>query len=676
MDNNDKEMFIEMYIFENNKLMDQLEQSLLSSEQVGFNKDSLEEIFRIMHTIKGSSNTMGYEYIGKLAHTIEDILDFLRGNIKLNYNKETLYNLLLEGMDAINNETSMLQNGKEMSNNFSDLISRFSVYLTKIKEKNEVLTNKDNNEDLEGDNYIELIGEKYQEVDYDEKNKIHTYYAKVSFMKDCAMKNIRAFEIIHNIKKKVEIKEHIPYKLENTENENLIKNKGFQVIFQSKMLKNEVIDLIENSSYYLDKLELFVVKSIDGISDKTLKSNVNEHLEKDFSSNNPNKKVEIIGVNVEKLDKLMDITSEIIITEAILIQNPDLSGLKLRNFKKTARHFNKITNELQDIVMSIRMVSLSATFNKLKRLTRDMAQKLDKKVRVEVLGEKTEVDKNIIESITDPLIHLLRNSIDHGIEDPDERIKNNKEKVGILKLEAKNVGGEVWISIEDDGKGLNKEKILSKAIELKMIEKNTEISDKEIYSLIFKPGFSTKEKVSEYSGRGVGMDIVMKNIEKIFGTIDVESEQGKKSIFTIKIPLTLAIIKGITVCVGNSKFTAPVDSIEEVIILKEENIVKYPDGSEIVKIREKFYNLVKFGEKFNVKAKTSDLTKGTTLLLNSRGNKVCLFVDELIGEQQVVVKPLPKYINNVEGIAGCTLLGDGTISLILDIETISKLTLN
>jgi two-component system, chemotaxis family, sensor kinase CheA len=205
-----------------------------------------------------------------------------------------------------------------------------------------------------------------------------------------------------------------------------------------------------------------------------------------------------------------------------------------------------------------------------------------------------------------------------------------------------------------------------------MVDENVELNTNEIYSLIFKPGFSTKDEANEYSGRGVGMDIVLKNIERIFGTIDVESEQNEKSIFTIRIPLTLAIIKGITVCVGESKFTAPVDSIEEVIILKEENIVKYPDGSDIIKIRGNFYDLVKFGEKFHIKTDVIDLTKGTTLLINIRGNKLCLFVDKLIGEQQVVVKPLPKYINCVEGIAGCTLLGDGTISLILDLEAISK----
>jgi two-component system chemotaxis sensor kinase CheA len=666
MNDNEREMFVEMYIFENNKMMEELEQWLLSSEQDGFTQESLNEIFRIMHTIKGSSNTMGFENIGKLSHTIEDLLDFLRGNIDLEYDKKELYDLLLDGMDALNLETSKLQNGEVIDTDFSELIKKFKAYLEKINSKK-----KDINIEISKQKEEELLGIKYKKIDFDINSSEHTYYAKVFFIDDCEMAHLRAFELVNKIKNSVRIKEHIPFKFDSSENEKLIKRKGFQLIFQSNMTKDDIVDLIEENSFYLKKLDLFVVKDIENINDYIdLKD---KNYDKSKITNKNNKKVEIIGVNVEKLDKLMDITSEIIITEAILTQNPDLDGLKLRNFKKAARQFNKITNELQDIVMSIRMVSLSATFNKLKRLTRDMASKLDKKVQIEVVGEKTEVDKNIIDSISDPLIHLLRNSIDHGIEPPEERFKKGKKEIGNLKLEAKNVGSEVWISIEDDGKGLDTNKILEKAVRQGLVSDDENLDKKRIFSFIFKPGFSTKDTASEYSGRGVGMDIVKKNIERIFGNIDVDSEVGKGTIFTIKIPLTLAIIKGITVKVGESKFTAPVDSVEEVIILEEENIVSYPDGSQIIKIRENFYDIVKLSEKFNIKSKVGSLTEGTTLLVNARGSKMCIFVDELIGEQQVVVKPLPKYIDYVEFIAGCTLLGDGTISLILDLEALSKI---
>ena len=259
----------------------------------------------------------------------------------------------------------------------------------------------------------------------------------------------------------------------------------------------------------------------------------------------------IISVNVTKLDKLMDLVGELVISEAMVTQNPDIAGLTLDNFQKAARQHRKIISELQDVAMSIRMIPLSATLQRINRIVRDMSRKLSKEVRLEITGEETEVDKNIIERISDPLMHLVRNSVDHGIEPAEERKKKGKPEAGTITIEAKNAGGDVLIIVKDDGRGLDKESILKKARANGLINKpETELTDKEIYSYIFLPGFSTTEEITEFSGRGVGMDVVAKNIADVGGTVSVDSTPDEGTTITLRIPLTLAIMGGMIVRVG------------------------------------------------------------------------------------------------------------------------------
>jgi two-component system chemotaxis sensor kinase CheA len=367
----------------------------------------------------------------------------------------------------------------------------------------------------------------------------------------------------------------------------------------------------------------------------------------------------------------MDLVGEMVIAEAMVIQNPDLRGLALGNFTKAARQLNKITTDIQDMVMSIRMVPLSATFTKMHRIVRDMCKKLDKEVHLEILGEETEVDKNIIEHISDPLMHLVRNSIDHGIESPEERLAKGKAKIGTITLEAKNAGSDVLIIVKDDGKGLNKEKILKKARENNLLFKNEEdMTDKEIFNLILLPGFSTKETVTEFSGRGVGMDVVTKNIEAVGGSLSVDSVAGKGTVITLKIPLTLAIIDGMNIKVGKARYTIPTISIKESFRPKEGDIITDPDGNEMIMVRGQCYLIRRLHEVYKVKTDITKFTDGIIIMVEQDEKTVCVFADELLGQQQVVVKALPQYIQNLKktrGLAGCTLLGDGSISLILDV---------
>lgn len=294
----------------------------------------------------------------------------------------------------------------------------------------------------------------------------------------------------------------------------------------------------------------------------------------------------MISVNTDKLDKLMDLVGELVISEAMVLQNPEVKKLDMEGFRKDVRQLQKITNELRDLAMSIRMVPLSMTFHRMNRIVRDMSNKLNKEVELEIIGEETEVDKNIIDLISDPLMHIIRNSIDHGIESVDERLAKGKPKAGKIVLEAGNTGGDVWINVIDDGNGLDKGEILKKAKERKLLNlSDRNYSDKEIYSFIFHPGFSTREQATEFSGRGVGLDVVQKNMEKLGGTVVADSMQGKGTIITMRIPLTMAIIDGMLVKSGKSIYTIPTISIKEFFKADKENVIVDTNGNEMIMVR-------------------------------------------------------------------------------------------
>jgi two-component system, chemotaxis family, sensor kinase CheA len=358
----------------------------------------------------------------------------------------------------------------------------------------------------------------------------------------------------------------------------------------------------------------------------------------------------------------------------MVTNSADLKGLNLPNFSKSARMLNKITRELQGISMSIRMMPLEGLFNKMKRLVRDVSIKMKKKVNLIVKGQETEMDKNVIDEIADPLVHILRNAIDHGVEIPAIRAEAGKQETGTVKLSARYEGNEILILVEDDGAGIDRDVILAKAEEKGILKVAPEtMSDRDVFALIFEPGFSTAAVVTDISGRGVGMDVVKKNIEKLKGRVTIDSVLGRGSRFTLRIPLTLAIMEAMVIRIGDAKFALPLLAVKESFRPDMNNISNTMDGLEVVRVREDVLPIYRLHELFNREPSTRLIEEGILIIIEYREKQVCVFADEIVGQQQAVIKGLSGYIGKVTGITGCMILGDGEIGLIIDIEGIVEM---
>ena len=378
-----------------------------------------------------------------------------------------------------------------------------------------------------------------------------------------------------------------------------------------------------------------------------------------------------IRVDLDKVDKLVDLVGELALAEMMVVQNPALLGLEAEEFDRAVHHLDRVISELQYVSMSLRMMPIASTFRKLIRLVHDLSYKSNKSVKLITVGEDTEVDKTVVDLIADPLVHMVRNSVDHGIEPPEDRKIAGKNETGTVTIEAKHEGGEVWIEISDDGRGLSREKILKKAHQMGLVSGDgAELKDEEVYKLILEPGFSTADKITEVSGRGVGMDVVKRNLEKINGHVDIATVPGKGSKFTLRIPLTLALMDGMLVQVGQTRYIVPLLSIRECIRPRHEDITVTMDGQEIVRVREDLIPVVRLHLLHNIQPEYSALEDALLLMVEHRGTCFCVMVDAVLGQQQAVIKGLSDYVGNVRGVSGCTILGDGTVSLILDIGSL------
>lgn len=689
---------LEIYLHENSQLLEQLEQCILECEEANvFSSAAIDVIFRIMHTIKGSSTMMGFDNIAALSHVIEDLFAYIREHQPRVTDYSALSDLVLQGGDSIKLELYKIRQGDSPDGDCAPLMGSIRHHLEELKHRH------DGGRDAP-------VSKQADSGSLDESTALAAHGARLKavlfFDDDYNMENVRAYQVVHSLKEWTEHFSYWPDDIEsNLDSAGIIKEQGFQLFFrngesaetitaylsQAPCLKHLEIseytargDLPE-TALLADSMPEVILESNSAIEPPLVEERPSpgasgvasfppeesQSLAKPPVSTATTQQSSFISVNLTKLDELMDLVGELVIAESMVTQNPELAGLELEQFRKAARQLRKITGEIQDKVMSIRMVPLVNTFQKMHRIVRDMCRKQEKLVRLQLVGEDTEVDKNIIEHISDPIMHLVRNAIDHGIEVPDERAAAGKNETATLTLEAKNVGGEVLILVRDDGRGLNREKILQRARERRLIfREEAEMSDRDIYNLIFLPGFSTKEVITEFSGRGVGMDVVLRNIESVGGSVSVDSAAGEGTTITIRIPLTLAIIDGMNVKVGRSRYTIPTTAIKESFRPDRSSVVVDPEGNEMVMVRGQCYAVLRLYERFQVTTDVTDMEEGILIMVEQDHRTFCIFADELLGQQQVVVKSLPSYIRkirNIRGLAGCTMLGDGSISLILDV---------
>ncbi|MBP0965681.1 MAG: chemotaxis protein CheA [Oscillospiraceae bacterium] len=805
------EGMIDAYIFEATSLLERLDQILMATESnSSFGEEDINEIFRIMHTIKGSSAMMGLDNMSKLAHAVEDMFFIIREEHPVIAQIESLYDLVFKASDLLKAEIDLIQEDEYEPTDFTALMETIRGYAASLKDgsaavpaaapaqtaapepaapaaepvpaaevpvemqkvaslttvkvmfdddcrmenlraliivnklKEECLTLRYEPADIEtnsdtaktiiengfiihfksattDDNILKLIEESlnvksYEVLEYGSDDGVDVPSAelttvKVTFEAECKMENLRALMVVNNIRDMCELLAYEPSDIEeNSATADIIVNNGFIIHFKSSHSTEEIMAKITESpsvdmcTLVKEGAPAAAPAPVPAPAAAPAPAAPAPAPAPAQSATAPAKKAEapkpaapaapaaqkspaasgtgskgkqsLISVNLNKLDQLLDMVGEIVITEAMVTSNPDLKGLQLDNFQKAARQLRKLTDELQDIVMSIRMIPLSGAFNKMTRIVRDMKIKLNKDVDLIFEGEDTEVDKSIIDSLNDPLMHMVRNSMDHGIEETaQERIDAGKDPKGKITLAAYSSSGEVVITVSDDGYGINAEKVLAKARKNGLLTKpDEEYSKKEIFNMIMLPGFSTNEQVTEYSGRGVGMDVVKKGIEKIGGTVSVDSKEGFGTSFIIKIPLSLAIVDGMEVSVGESIFTIPISSIKESFKLKENQLIKDTSGKEMIMIRGQCYPLIRLYELYELETKVTDIYEGIIILVENEGRSACLMADELIGEQQVVVKPFSPMLNNFNvkqnGMAGCSILGDGSITIILDIGNI------
>lgn len=685
------EPLLEMFIFEYAQLINQLEEQILMNEKMNDYSDSaVNEIFRIMHTLKGSSAMMGFDNISALAHCMEDLFYCIRNGDGEEINPKHLADILLDCVDFLAVEELKIRSGHPLDGTNQELIDKINGLIPDSKITKKQIQSDDTNEILLSPFLYEQ--EEIQEIRY--------YCAHIYFEEGITMENMHAYSIVHKLKGVKKAVYYYPSDIaENEASSEVIIRDGFLLYIKSDCTY-ETMEQILKKSLFVKEIELLQLQNEEEFLKK-----INIHLQEEgetmeYGSNHREAVEEeavtdtdrlsclqgdrkllhsqqsLISVNVAKLDKLMDLVGEMVIAEAMVLQNADLAGLTLNNFKKAAHHLNKITTEVQDMVMSIRMVPLSATFLKMHRIVRDMNKKLSKETELIIVGEDTEVDKNIIEHISDPLMHLVRNSVDHGIETPEERISKGKMKQGTIVIEAKHSGSDVVIQIRDDGRGLNRERILKRAKENHLLtQPETELTNRELYNMILLPGFSTKEKITEYSGRGVGMDVVSSNIESVGGSVAVDSIPEQGTSITLKIPLTLAIIDGMNIKVGKSYYTLPTTNVKEFFKPKGKDIIIDPNGNEMIMVRGQCYPILKLYDLFKVTGAKSEFSDGIMIMVEEDGTIICIFADDLLGQQQVVVKSLPNYMGTskkVHGLSGCTLLGNGEISLIIDITALTK----
>ncbi|MCP5006962.1 MAG: chemotaxis protein CheA [Planctomycetes bacterium] len=656
----DSEIFLE-FLSEAQDHLEDSESNVLSISEEDCDLELINGIFRSIHSIKGSAGFLGLTDIQKLSHELETLLDKARKG-EIPFTKK-IATLSLDSIDIL----------RTLRDNVA-----VKVDLT-LEGKEEEIASRQNSVDIQPiiDRIVYMMNKG---VDTPQKTPEQKG-------EDHSAENIRIGDLLVN-----------SGTITEEQRDNALKEKGRklgEILVKNGTTSQDAIDkAIEEQKQGLWKPVGDILVNNGEVTQPEVNKVIEEQNRKvgeilvDNGSTTPEKintalkakpvkqgQSRTVKVDTNKLDNLFDLVGELVIANTLVSGEMKSGSINDGGSSKNLSHLSKITKDIQDQVMSMRMVSLKQTFQKMSRLVRDVSMHAKKEVELIISGEDTELDKNVIEEIADPLVHILRNSVDHGIEPEEVRTAGGKTKAGTVKLSAYHRGGNIIIQIEDDGKGLQKDRILKKAIDKGLVKENASISDNQIYNLIFSPGLSTAEKVTNISGRGVGMDVVKKNIEKLRGKVEVTSEEGKGSVFTIKLPLTLAIIDGIVVNVGGTKYIIPTISIAESLRPKKKEISTIKNQGEVVNMRGNLFPLVRLHKLYNIDTEKTNPWEAIVVIVETEEEKFSILVDELLGQQQVVIKSLGDRFKGVKGISGGAILGDGKVGLILDVSGIKEASL-
>ncbi|BEP29355.1 chemotaxis protein CheA [Helicovermis profundi] len=688
----DMSQYMEIFIEESKEHLQHMNGILLELEDEPNNLVHLKEIFRIAHTIKGMSGTMGFTKVADITHEMENVLDLVR-NSEI---KVTTYiiDVLFECFDTLDGYIVNLENtGEEGDIDSSELVAKLR-YLVKNKvaptegdvvleeEKNEETSEKKVAIDNEGF-VIELDGTHKTVIKEAIRTGNNVFKIKVVVEDSCLLRAARAFIVFNTLEQFGEVIESYPI-AEEIEDEKF--DKFFEVVYITKLdektIKNELMNIseIENVIVAFVELEdeptetvieipkeekIDETKSVEKLTKKSNKK-ANKKTDKKVKP----KTAKTVRVDIDRLDNLMNLVSELIIIKTRLEDQDSIESKA--NMNEAIEYLERITTSLHDAVMKVRMVPVERTFNRFPRMVRDLSKDLGKGIKLVMSGEETEVDRTVIDEIGDPLIHLIRNSIDHGIESPEERVAKNKPEMGIVALRAYPDGNTVVIEVEDDGNGIDAEKVAGKAVSKGLLtEAEVEnMSEKELVNLLFLPGLSTAEVVTDLSGRGVGLDVVKSKIELLNGTVEVKTVLGKGSKFTIRLPLTLAIIQALMVNLAKEKYAIPLNNIKEITTINASTI-SMVQNQEVVLYRNNTLPLLRLDEILNVEKENEENREELIVVIVRKGESEAGFVvDSLIGQQEIVIKSLGKYINTsnkgAKSIAGATILGNGGVALIVD----------
>ncbi|MCI5566471.1 MAG: chemotaxis protein CheA [Veillonellaceae bacterium] len=694
----DTNQYMEMFLDESHEHLQSLNDGLLSLEQNGTDMSVLNEIFRNAHTLKGMSATMGYNKIAELTHEMEDVLDLLRKE-KLELS-EDLVDILFKCVDSLQAMIDNVGNGDpEDLVDVSDLVAKLSA-ISKPDQAPKAAP-ATGAPAAPAANAAPASGVPLTDVDLDvirqaKNSGMRAMSIHIRLSETCLLKSARAYMVMNALDEMGDVIKSVP-SAEDLEQEKF--DHEFDVVV---VTPNEVKE-ISDALLSISEIEEVKVDIIDPdkaaaqpaapaaaqpapAAAQPAQAQATQQAQKPAAA--PAKKAapqkqaaakpkkphasQSVRVDIEKLDTLMNLVGELVINKVRLEQIGQTH--RLSELTETLEQMDRVTTDLQSVVMKVRMVPVSSVFNRFPRMVRDVAKELNKEINLTIEGEETELDRTVIDEIGDPLMHLLRNSLDHGVEHPDEREAKGKPRTGEIGLIARHEGNNVVIMVTDDGAGINADKIRNKAIEKGMIsqEEAEALDDASAVRLIFLPGFSTAEKITDISGRGVGMDVVRSKIEALGGHVDVETKIDKGSIFKIKLPLTLAIIQALLVKVQEEMYAIPLGSIDSTINIMPTDI-KTVQNREVIVLRGQIIPIVRLNEMFSVPhVKDREEEDIYVVVVHVGERKVGIVVDDLVGQQEIVIKTLGKLLSSLKMFSGATVLGDGRVALILDVGTLMQ----